>query len=564
MEDSPYLQQHETNPIQWMSWDHSTISKAKNQDKLIFLSIGYSTCHWCHVMNRECFSQQEVAESLLPFMCIKVDREACPDVDLFYITAASSIQGTAGWPCNLFLTSNLHPFYTFTYLPKPELIELCNRVSNSDLREYESIGQSVYEATISLLSLSSPFASSLSSLCCTKELDNAIRRYRAVFTGPRFVPFELLRLCVYDGNPHGLSFCKDFVLNLISSGTYDQLGDGVFRYATDLQWKVPHFEKMLYDQAQLLLILALLYNHDQDSLLLNVIHRLISFLNREMRLENGLYCCGVDAEDLTGCEGAFYQWTRAEVVEVLEVGGLDERTISEFLVLFTANEEMSNPFLTKLYSQLTDRENTLLGIGKNLLFKARQDRLGCKRDEKCLLSWNSLLLWALAAVGKATKNTQYIEQACQLAESLLSTFNVFDSPCHSFYHGKCSFDTTLEDLGYLLRGLVALINDVDDVVDLLDECAQIRKIILADFQAKDNEAILFYNSKKSLIPRISKCSTKGNLPNPFLITVEALVGLVNHGIGESTTVKKFLLAWYNEESCRESFCCSIHKFIDLD
>jgi uncharacterized protein len=420
LEKSPYLLQHQHNPVDWYPWGEEAFQKAREEHKPIFLSIGYSTCHWCHVMERESFENEEIAQYLnAHFVCIKVDREERPDVDKIYMTAVQAISGQGGWPLNVFLTPDLKLFYGGTYFPTqsrhglPGFLQLLHQIQQIWTARQPEVKHSATELHRRLTTFSR--AESSPGLVLTPSiLHDATAQfadvYDAQFGGfgpaPKFprpsLPLYLLRYGVRYRDPDAVDMVLFTCDRMMEGGIHDQLGGGFARYSVDAQWLIPHFEKMLYDNAQMVTLYldAFLVSGNEKYAL--VVRDTLEYVRRDMTHPDGGFYSAEDA-DSEGKEGKFYCWTLAELTSLLTDEELAIVT-RYFGVTPEGNFiDHSDPqplphqnVLHIAHPELTEREPLGLASAREKMFAARQQRARPHRDDKILVSWNGLMLGAFA------------------------------------------------------------------------------------------------------------------------------------------------------------------------
>jgi uncharacterized protein len=486
-ESSPYLQQHADNPVDWWPWSDEALSYARQHDRPIFLSIGYAACHWCHVMAHESFEDPGTAELLnRDFVPIKVDREERPDLDAVYMQAVVAMTGQGGWPLSAFLTPAGEPFYAGTYFP-PE--------RRHQLPAFKEVLQAVREAWRSDRSrLQATAGRVLDHLTQTStpgsaqtELDPGLLKHaaRRLFdsydwthggwgVAPKFPQAPtielLLALHLRLGERLLLDMAVDCLQRMARGGIHDQVGGGFHRYAVDTAWQVPHFEKMLYDNA----LLARAYLHawqvTRDDELLQVCRGTLDYLLRDMSDPAGGFYSSEDA-DSEGEEGHFYVWSAPEIRHLLEPSGLASVAQAAFGVTDEGNFEGRNilhqPLPTpQLAEQLglepVELANRLRQV-KAQLARARQARIRPGRDEKVLTDWNGLLLGALAEAGRALHESTYLAAAQKLADFLLSTPAEATQLQHAWRDGQGKVPGFLKDYAALGAGLLSLYQaDFDD------------------------------------------------------------------------------------------------------
>jgi len=424
-EKSPYLLQHAHNPVDWYPWGDEAFAKAKAEDKPIFLSIGYSTCHWCHVMERECFEDEEVAALLNQgFVSIKVDREERPDIDSVYMNVCQAMTGSGGWPLTVFLTPEGHPFFAGTYFPKHsryggvgfvELLKAIREKWAENREELEGLGKEIMDriaAQMNESSLGEPNSELLHG--GYRSLEKSFDPVYGGFGGaPKFpTPHHLLFLLRYwkrFQKPPALEMVEKTLLAMYCGGIFDHIGFGFSRYSTDRQWLVPHFEKMLYDNALLSLAYLEAYQATGKAFYAKVARDIFTYILRDMTSPEGGFYTAEDA-DSEGVEGKFYLWTPDEVKDVLgaddgeyfcglyditEKGNFEGKNILNLLdkmpelsldgVIGPDEAERGNPL-----------KNERVDALRNKLFAAREKRVHPFKDDKILTSWNGLMIASLA------------------------------------------------------------------------------------------------------------------------------------------------------------------------
>ncbi len=497
-ETSPYLRQHACNPVDWLPWGPIALARARDEDKPLLVSIGYSACHWCHVMERESFEDPRTAALMNEsFVCVKVDREERPDVDALYMEAVQTMTGHGGWPLNVFLTPEQLPFYGGTYFPPdprpgmPAWTQVLQAIAEawSQRREEIRAGGERLRERLSGGALIKPSARPLRE----DSLDEALTGLRAAFDArnggfggppthaPKFPHASVIELLLLrgaastaDGPPSGErpthdtaagSLETDMALQTLramaAGGIHDQLGGGFHRYAVDATWTVPHFEKMLYDNA----LLARTYLHgwqaSGDAGLLEVCRDTLDWALREMRdpaaAEGGFYSA-LDA-DSEGVEGRFYVWTIAELTEVL--GADAEAAIAWFGATEQGNFEDPHhpePGLNVLTDRSARPDEATVERIRCILMQARERRARPALDNKRLTSWNALMISALADAGAALSEARYLDAAIACAE-LLDGKTMRDDRrrlLRTYNHGQARIGAYLEDHAFLLEALIVL------------------------------------------------------------------------------------------------------------
>ncbi|MBU0517924.1 thioredoxin domain-containing protein, partial [bacterium] len=424
-ESSPYLLQHADNPVDWYPWGDEAFARAKIEDKPIFLSIGYSTCHWCHVMAHESFENQEVADLMNEtFINIKVDREERPDIDNIYMTVCQLLTGSGGWPLTLIMTPDREPFYAATYIPRTArfgrlgMVELIPRINELWRNERSDLMKSANQIIDALRQVNSGTGESEALELDQKLLDRAYGQlhgtYDAALGGfggaPKFpTPHNLLFLLRYwhrTQNVHALQMVENTLRQMRRGGVYDHIGFGFHRYATDAHWLLPHFEKMLYDQAMLTLAYTELYQITGKKRYRDIVEEILTYIRRDMTSPEGGFYSAEDA-DSDGKEGKFYVWTEGKIRELLSPDDA-ETFIRVYNVKPKGNfrEESSGAQtgenILHLEKSLSDHAAKLsmsekelsarLESARQILFKHREQRIHPSKDDKILTDWNGLMI----------------------------------------------------------------------------------------------------------------------------------------------------------------------------
>jgi uncharacterized protein len=458
-ESSPYLLQHKDNPVDWNPWGEEALSCARERDQPLLVSIGYSACHWCHVMERESFETADIARVMNEnFVCVKVDREEHPDVDAMCMEACQAMNGHGGWPLNAFLTPDQVPFFAGTYFPPeqrsglPSWRMVLDAVADAWVTRREEIRASSPQVLASLSA--SARLTPAAELMTREELDGAVASLERVYDrvnggfggAPKFPHASLLELLLATGR---VEPALDTLRAMARGGIYDQVGGGFARYAVDATWTVPHFEKMLYDNA----LLARAYLHgwqvSGEERLRGVCCETLDWALREMRGPEGGFCAALDA-DSEGVEGKFYVWRLAELREVL--AELAEPAIAYFGATEGGNFE---PGLNVLEGRGPVPES-LPEIRARLL-AARSERVRPGLDDKRLTAWNALMISALAEVGAVLEREDYVAAARACAEFLLDGLRDADGRLlRTWKDGRARIGAYLEDHAFLLEALLTL------------------------------------------------------------------------------------------------------------
>ena len=477
---SPYLLQHADNPVDWHPWGPEALEKAREQDKPIFLSIGYAACHWCHVMAHESFEDPKTAALMNEnFVNIKVDREERPDIDSLYMEAVVAMTGQGGWPMSVFLTPDGRPFYGGTYFPParrfnmPAFSEILLALADKWSNDRDSLLDIGNELTDRIAA--SPALQAGDNELDLRQFDRAaeslFRGYdwthggwgqAPKFPQPMAIEF-LLRRYARSQDKLALDMAKHVLSAMADGGMYDQLGGGFARYAVDEIWLVPHFEKMLYDNAQLARVYIQGWQVTGDQQMRTVADETIAFMLREMRHPEGGFYSSYDA-DSEGEEGKFYLWTIDEINAAIEDPKLADLIIASYGATEGGNFEGSNIFfrasepeaLAEQFSVDVETVEERLAEARELLLQTRRQRIHPGLDDKVLTAWNGLTLIALAEAARATQNEEYLVAAQTQANFLLGNLLVDGKLLRSWRDGKAQYTAYLEDHAALGLGLLAL------------------------------------------------------------------------------------------------------------
>jgi uncharacterized protein YyaL (SSP411 family) len=461
-ETSPYLLQHRENPVDWYPWGEEALARAREEDRPILLSVGYSACHWCHVMERESFEDPETAAYMNEhFVSVKVDREERPDVDAIYMEAVQAISGHGGWPMTVFLDPEGVPFYGGTYFPPdesrgmPSFRMVMEAVVDAFERKREEIRERAGETRARLGAIGlveprgeAPEAAQLDE-AVARLLASADREHGGFGGAPKFPPASALELLLARGEHEVVEGTLDAML---AGGIYDQLGGGFARYSVDAVWLVPHFEKMLYDNA----LLARAYLHGWQALgharYRRVCEETLDWMLREMRGSEGGFYSALDA-DSEGEEGRFYVWTPAQIRAAL---GEDADSVIEFYgVSERGNFEGANILHLAAGAEADEPEG--LAAARRALYEARAKRAWPGLDDKRLAAWNALAIAALAEAGAVLGRADYLDAARGCAEFVLETMRDDEGRLlRTYKDGKARLNAYLEDHAFLLEALLTL------------------------------------------------------------------------------------------------------------
>jgi len=473
---SPYLLQHADNPVDWWEWQEAAFAEARRRDVPVFLSIGYSACHWCHVMAHESFEDEATAQFLNEhYVSIKVDREERPDIDAIYMEATQALTGHGGWPMSVFLDHDGNPFYAGTYFPPqprhgmpsfPQLLQAITETWQDRRQEAVAAGQRI---TAALERRIPPQTSDvvLDADVLRRAVDLLAQTYDPQFGGfggaPKFPPSMvlefLLREAARDSNDRALAMAEHTLTAMARGGMYDQLGGGFARYSVDDRWVVPHFEKMLYDNALLLRVYAHWWRLSGSPLAERVVRQTVQFLLREMRTAEGAFAAALDA-DSEGVEGKYYAWDRDQLVEVL--GDVDGIWAAELLAVSEAGTFEHGLSTLQLLSDPDDvpRWDRV----REQLFEARERRVRPGRDDKIVAAWNGQVIAALAEAGALFEEPSWIEAAVVAADVLLTIHLQPDGRLHRTSRDGVAGanEGVLDDYGGVAEGFLALASVTGD------------------------------------------------------------------------------------------------------
>ncbi|MBF0317451.1 MAG: thioredoxin domain-containing protein [Nitrospirae bacterium] len=471
--------QHADNPVNWYPWGARAFSAAEEQDKPVFVSIGYSTCHWCHVMAHESFEDDEVAVILNDaFVCVKVDREERPDVDSVYIHACQVMTGTGGWPLTIIMTPDKKPFFAGTYIPKSSphmgLIEIAARINDlwrsnkADLIALADKAMDAIKASLNTVSITMEYPhASLFDKAYQRLSENHDRENGGFGTAPKFPAAHnlafLMRHFRRTNDPNALQMVETTLSKLRQGGIFDQLGFGFHRYATDARWLVPHFEKMLYDQAMLVIAYAEAFQLTGKLFYETTLREILTYVLRDMRDARGGFYCSEDA-DTEGVEGLFYLWRYDEITEALKETGEAEFAIDVFNVRREGNfhNELTRTLdgrnILHLRSLSTEASvNNMFDAVVTKLLKKRRQRVAPFKDTKILTDWNGLMIGALALAARTVKEPLYLEAAQTAADFILKCMSRPDGHLlHCHKDGISSIDAMLDDYAFLVYALTEL------------------------------------------------------------------------------------------------------------
>ncbi len=528
-ETSPYLLQHAHNPVDWYPWGEEALNRARTENKPILVSIGYAACHWCHVMERESFENEETAAFMNDhFINIKIDREERPDLDHIYMDAVQAMTGSGGWPLNVFLTPDTRPFYGGTYYPpvrafnRASWMEVLQNVTEAFTTRRHEIDAQAENLTSHLVQSNSfgigtgagPDTFSMEQLktAAANALKSADREWGGFGKAPKFPQTQVIRYLLRynwtlnkNGQPtelarQGLTQALLSLDKMAAGGIYDQVGGGFARYSTDGEWLAPHFEKMLYDNALLITVYSEAYKVTGERKYATVIAETVKFLEREMLDAGGGFYAALDA-DSEGVEGKFYVWDKEEVDNIL---GADATVLGEYFdITAVGNWEGKNiPRLLhepgrirKKFGLDEEALEAMVTRGKENLLAARARRVRPQLDDKILLGWNALMNTALTDAYAATGIGHYLALAIKNMRFLLAAFakaggNEF---FHTWKAGNARFPAFLDDVAFLVEALIGL-QVVTGETGWLDKAKDITEGLIPAFS--EEEGPYFYYTRK--------------------------------------------------------------------
>jgi uncharacterized protein YyaL (SSP411 family) len=548
-ETSPYLRQHAQNPVDWYPWGPEALARARQLDRPIFLSIGYSACHWCHVMEHESFEDPEVARILnAHFVSIKVDREERPDLDQIYMTAVQMLTGQGGWPMSMFLTPDLKPFYGGTYFPpddrygRPSFIRLVLALAEAWRERREEIDRSAGQITANLQGLGrlEPRPGELAPALLRGAATQLGRAFDRVYGGfgqaPKFPhPMDLrllLRVWRRFGDDDALTVVRLTLDRMAMGGIYDHLGGGFHRYSTDERWLVPHFEKMLYDNALLAAAYLEGYQATGEELYRDVVEETLGYVLREMTSPEGPFYSTQDA-DSEGEEGKFFVWSAQEIEAVLG-GELADLFMDVYDVTAEGNWEGKNIFnRCKTFAQaarlrqMDEAElRRRLAEARRKLYEVRGRRVWPGRDEKVLTAWNGLMIGALARAAVPLERLAYAEAAVKAADFILRRMRGPDGRLLRTYSrgAEAKLNAYLEDYSFLIDGLASLY-EATFAPRWVEAALELTAILIDQFWDADEGGFFFTGRDHEALIARSKDPQDSSTPSGNSLAVMALLRL---------------------------------------
>jgi uncharacterized protein YyaL (SSP411 family) len=612
-ESSPYLLQHAYNPVNWYAWGDAAFEKAKKENKPIFLSIGYSTCHWCHVMAHESFENKKIAMLLNKyFVCIKVDREQRPDIDSVYMSATRMINGTGGWPMTVFLDHKLRPFHAATYYPpfstetRLGLEDVLLRVHDLWLKQPEEINRVAAAVTARITAMADDtledgvLVENINDLALQQITDVYDENFGGFSAAPKFprpgifaflnqlslqaskaeLDKEAIRLVSYKDKNTAQKMMKETLNAMGSGGIYDQIAGGFHRYSVDGNWQVPHFEKMLYSQALMVVAYSDYYRIDPQQRYKQIVYQTLNFVIEEMRSSRGGFYSALDADseraDKPGehAEGAYYLWREAELKKNLsnaefdfvkkyfhirENGNIDSDPQNEFnnLNIFYIDEDIRNEGLTQQQIQW-------LNSAKIKLNKIRRLRPRPHLDDKIITAWNGMMLAAFAKASITFNNPAFLDEAIQTVSFIKDNLYKNNKLFRQYRAQNASTEATLSDYAWVIYGLLEVYQASNDkkwlnwAIELHEKQNELflDKVSGAYFESAANDANLLFRSKSiydnalpsanaialSNLRRLSKLSNKASQKKDYSSHADKLVSSFAMVINQNPAAASTLLA----------------------
>ena len=518
-ETSPYLLQHAHNPVNWYAWSDESFEKARKEDKPIFLSIGYSTCHWCHVMEHESFENEEVAKMMNEtFVNIKVDREERPDIDNVYMTVCQMLTGSGGWPLTIIMTPDKKAFFAGTYFPPTSkygrvgMLDLIPKIDSVWKNDREAILTNSEEIATALKNASSPtsagkFDTSLFSMAYDEFLNIYDDQFGGFGQSPKFpTPHQLNFLLRYYKNTKkekALEIVENTLFNMRIGGIYDQVGFGFHRYSTDRQWLLPHFEKMLYDQANLISAYTEAYQITKKDMYLNTALDVLKYVNRDLKSKDGAYYSAEDA-DSEGIEGKFYVWEQSEIEKIL---GKDSDFFCNIFNIFSNGnykEEAAGhgaggniPHLKSSFNDLqieyglSPKElNDKIDKLRKKVFDVREKRIHPFKDEKVLRDWNSLFISSIVKLSESISDKSILQNAIDCEKFINSKLIIDNELYHVYGKNGATIKGHIDDYAFYIQALIDLYQATFDI-NYIKKAIKFTDFTINNFYSKNDKAFYF-------------------------------------------------------------------------
>ncbi|MEP0131540.1 MAG: thioredoxin domain-containing protein [Eudoraea sp.] len=518
-ESSPYLLQHAHNPVNWEPWSDDVLEKAKNENKLVLISIGYAACHWCHVMEKECFEDEEVANLMNEhYINIKIDREERPDIDHLYMDAVQMMTGRGGWPLNVVALPDGRPFWGATYVKKDDWMKVLKELTRLYKEQPEKINGYAKDLAEGIKAINLIEVGANSQILTEDQLDDSVKKWSRYFDhnyggynrAPKFMmPGNLdflLHYAITRKNEELLEYVNLTLTKMAYGGIFDHLGGGFSRYSVDGKWHVPHFEKMLYDNGQLISLYSKAYAVTKNPLYKKVVEETIAFVTTELMDSTNAFYASLDADSLNETgeleEGAFYVWQKAELQTLLADKYelfKDYYNINDFGLWEHGNyvliRDESDEAIAKKHKLSVAEVNEIISECKRILNKLRENRNRPRLDDKILCSWNGLMLKGLTDAYRFIKNDNYLDLALKNASFIKETFIKKDgSLYHNHKDGKSTINGYLEDYASVIDGFIGLY-EITFEEGWLDEAKKLSDYCIANF-TDDSSGLFFFTPKQ--------------------------------------------------------------------
>lgn len=572
-EKSPYLLQHAYNPVEWYPWGEEAFEKAKAENRLIFLSIGYSTCHWCHQMAHDAFSDEITAKYLNDnFVSIKVDREERPDIDEIYMTACQILSENCGWPLNLIITADKKPIFATTYLPsenlsgRPSLLSVLNEINNFWKLNPDIVFEDANKILNQIQGLQKmPAKEKINVSALEQAYDVFIKtfdkKYGGFGTAPKFpmphILFFLLQWYKKSNDKYALEIVETTLKSMYQGGIFDHIGGGFHRYSTDNKWLIPHFEKMLYDQALIANVYIEAYEITNNELYAKAAKKTLDFVLRELANDEGGFYSGLDA-DTEGEEGKFYTWSKTEILNLLKsdaeifcdfYGITESGNFESGRNILSVSDSVEN--LSEKYKLSPDEIEHKLDICSKKLNEIRNKRTYPHVDDKIICGWNGLMIQTLAFAAKVFNNDDYKMAAINASNFIIKHLVTADCVYRSYRERKSDIKGFLEDYSFLAYGLFELYKLTSDK-GFLDRAEELIGILIAKFYDETDGG--FYSTSVDSEEILTRIKSPSDNVMPSGNSIAALVFL---NIAETTKNKNYIKFATNTFAC---FGHSVNSF----
>jgi uncharacterized protein YyaL (SSP411 family) len=518
-ESSPYLLQHAHNPVNWEPWSTTALEKAKDENKLVLISIGYAACHWCHVMEKECVEDEEVANLMNEnFVNIKIDREERPDIDHLYMDAVQMMTGRGGWPLNVVTLPDGRPFWGATYVKKDDWMKVLKELTRLYKEQPDKINGYAKDLAEGIKAINLVEVGSNSQILTEDQLDDSVKKWSRYFDhnyggynrAPKFMMPGNLDFLLHYGTTRKdddiLEYVNLTLTKMAYGGIFDHLGGGFSRYSVDGKWHVPHFEKMLYDNGQLISLYSKAYAVTQNPLYKKVVEETIDFVTSELMDTTKAFYASLDADSLNETgeleEGAFYVWQKAELQTLLADKFelfKDYYNINDFGLWEHGNyvliRDESDEAIAKKHKLSVSELNVAIAECKQILNKVREKRERPRLDDKILCSWNGLMLKGLTDAYRFIKNDEYMDLALENATFIKETFIKKDgSLYHNHKNGKSTINGYLEDYASVIDAFIGLY-EITFEENWLNEAKELSDYCIANF-TDDSSGLFFFTPKQ--------------------------------------------------------------------